>query len=121
MKYSYLTLKHLDSILEIEEESNPFPWSAINFRDWIDRGYYSLALEDEKELIGFAIMAISSEESHLLNVGVKKEKRGRGRRGPGGASIRGVPRPGAPPSAGGFSLEIPPGARFPRCIGGGLG
>ena len=63
MKYSYLTLKHLDSILEIEEESNPFPWSAINFRDCIDRGYYSLALEDDNELVGFAIMAISSEES----------------------------------------------------------
>ena len=78
MKYSYLTLKHLDSIIEIEEESNPFPWTAINFRDCIDRGYYSLALEDENELVGFAIMAISSEESHLLNVGVKKEKRGRG-------------------------------------------
>ena len=68
MDYSYLDLSHIDSVLEIERESNPFPWTERNFTDCLEKGYYSLALEDNERLIGFAIMAISSEESHLLNI-----------------------------------------------------
>ena len=78
MNYSYLELRHLDAILKIEQESNPFPWTELNFKDCLDKGYYSLALELNKSLIGFAIMAISSEESHLLNIGINKEERGMG-------------------------------------------
>ena len=78
MDYSYLDFNHLDSILEIERESNPYPWTARNFSDCIEKGYYSMVLEDNERLVGFAIMAISSEESHLLNIGVNKDFRGSG-------------------------------------------
>ena len=78
MDYSYLDFNHLDSVLEIERESNPFPWTARNFSDCIEKGYYSMVLEDKERLVGFAIMAISSEESHLLNIGVNKDFRGSG-------------------------------------------
>ena len=78
MDYSYLDFNHLDSVLEIERESNPYPWTARNFSDCIEKGYYSMVLEDNERLVGFAIMAISSEESHLLNIGVNKNFRGSG-------------------------------------------
>ena len=78
MDYSYLDLNHLVSILKIEQESNPYPWTEVNFKDCLEKGYYSLGLEEEKKLIGFAIMAISTEESHLLNIGITKESRGLG-------------------------------------------
>ena len=78
MDYSYLDQSHLDSILEIENESNPFPWTEGNFQDCLDKGYYSLALEDNNKFIGFAIMAISTDESHLLNIGINKNERGMG-------------------------------------------
>ena len=78
MEYSYLNFDHLDSVLEIERQSNPFPWTEINFKDCLEKGYYSLALKDGKDLIGFAIMAISSEESHLLNIGITESARGLG-------------------------------------------
>ena len=78
MDYSYLDFNHLDSVLEIERESNPYPWTARNFTDCIEKGYYSMVLEDNERLVGFAIMAISSEESHLLNIGVNKDFRGSG-------------------------------------------
>ena len=78
MDYSYLDQSHLDSILEIENESNPFPWTEGNFQDCLDKGYYSLALEDKNKFIGFAIMAISTDESHLLNIGINKNERGMG-------------------------------------------
>ena len=78
MDYSYLDFNHLDSVLEIERESNPYPWTARNFSDCIEKGYYSVVLEDKEKFVGFAIMAISSEESHLLNIGVNKDFRGSG-------------------------------------------
>ena len=78
MDYSYLDFNHLDSVLEIERESNPYPWTARNFSDCIEKGYYSMVLEDNEKFVGFAIMAISSEESHLLNIGVNKDFRGSG-------------------------------------------
>ena len=78
MDYSYLDFNHLDSVLEIERESNPYPWTARNFSDCIEKGYYSMVLEHNERLVGFAIMAISSEESHLLNIGVNKDFRGSG-------------------------------------------
>ena len=78
MDYSYLDQSHLDFILEIENESNPFPWTEGNFKDCLDKGYYSLALEDKNKFIGFAIMAISTDESHLLNIGINKNERGMG-------------------------------------------
>ena len=78
MDYSYLDFNHLDSVLEIERESNPYPWTARNFSDCIEKGYYSMVLEDKERLVGFAIMAISSEESHLLNIGVNRDFRGSG-------------------------------------------
>ena len=64
--------------MEIENESNPFPWTEGNFKDCLDKGYYSLALEDKNKFIGFAIMAISTDESHLLNIGINKNERGMG-------------------------------------------
>ena len=78
MDYSYLDFNHLDSVLEIERESNPYPWTARNFSDCLEKGYYSMVLEDKEKFVGFAIMAISSEESHLLNIGVNKDFRGSG-------------------------------------------
>ena len=75
LEYKYLDYSQISSLLEIEEESNPYPWTELNFKDCLERGYYSLALEEEELFVGFAIMAISSEESHLLNIGIKKEKR----------------------------------------------
>jgi len=78
LDYSYLDQSHLASILEIENESNPFPWTEGNFKDCLDKGYYSLALEDKNKFIGFAIMAISTDESHLLNIGINKNERGMG-------------------------------------------
>ena len=78
MDFSYLDFNHLDSVLEIERESNPYPWTARNFSDCIEKGYYSMVLEDKERLVGFAIMAISSEESHLLNIGVNIDFRGSG-------------------------------------------
>ena len=59
MDYSYLDYGHLDSVLEIERESNPYPWTARNFSDCIEKCYYSMVLEENERLVGFAIMGFA--------------------------------------------------------------
>ena len=78
INYDYLEEKDIDRVVAIEEESNPVPWTIKNFKDCIEKGYYSLVLKENNKVIGFAILSVSTEESHLLNIGLTSLKRGRG-------------------------------------------
>ena len=78
VEYDYFNEKDIDTVLDIERESNPFPWTIKNFQDCIEKGYYSLVLKEDKKVIGFAILSVSTDESHLLNIGLTSSKRGRG-------------------------------------------
>ena len=78
VEYDYFGEQDIDTALDIERESNPFPWTVKNFKDCIEKGYYSLVLKEGMKVIGFAILSVSTEESHLLNIGLTSSKRGQG-------------------------------------------
>ena len=78
VEYDYFGEQDIDIALDIERESNPFPWTVKNFKDCIEKGYYSLVLKQGMKVIGFAILSVSTEESHLLNIGLTAAKRGQG-------------------------------------------
>ena len=78
VEYDYFGEQDIDIALDIERESNPFPWTVRNFKDCIEKGYYSLVLKEGMKVIGFAILSVSTEESHLLNIGLTASKRGQG-------------------------------------------
>ena len=78
VEYDYFGEQDIDIALDIERESNPFPWTVKNFKDCIEKGYYSLVLKEGMKVIGFAILSVSTEESHLLNIGLTASKRGQG-------------------------------------------
>ena len=77
-EYDYFGEEDIDIVLDIERQSNPFPWTIKNFKDCIEQGYYSLVLKEAKQVIGFAILSVSTEESHLLNIGLTSLRRGQG-------------------------------------------
>ena len=77
-EYDYFGEEDIDIVLDIERQSNPFPWTIKNFKDCIEKGYYSLVLKEAKQVIGFAILSVSIEESHLLNIGLTSSRRGQG-------------------------------------------
>ena len=77
-EYDYFGEGDIDIVLDIEKQSNPFPWTIKNFKDCIEKGYYSLVLKEAKQVIGFAILSVSTEESHLLNIGLTALRRGQG-------------------------------------------
>ncbi len=68
----------IEIILDIERSSNPHPWAKKNFLDCLERDYYCLVQEIHKEVSGFAIQSIAIDESHLLNIGIKKKYRRKG-------------------------------------------
>ena len=77
-EYDYFGEEDIDIVLDIERQSNPYPWTINNFKDCIEKGYYSLVLKEAKQVIGFAILSVSTEESHLLNIGLTALRRGQG-------------------------------------------
>lgn len=68
----------IEIILDIERSSNSYPWTKKNFLDCLEKNYYCLVQEIQNEVSGFAIQSIAIDESHLLNIGVKKNYRRKG-------------------------------------------
>ena len=76
--YRYLSIEDLDFILNIEESSNPHPWTRRNFLDCLEREHYSLLQLYNGMPSGFAIQSISLDEAHLLNIGIHSDFRQKG-------------------------------------------
>ena len=76
--YRYMRKSDIEIILDIERSSNSYPWTKKNFLDCLEKNYYCLVQEIQNEVSGFAIQSIAIDESHLLNIGVKKNYRRKG-------------------------------------------
>jgi len=74
-----LTVDQLDTVLAIEVQAYPFPWTRGNFIDSIAAGYLTRALvAADGELIGYFVAMPGFEEMHLLNVTVAARHEGQG-------------------------------------------
>ncbi len=60
----------LDRIMEIELSVYPHPWSRGIFMDCIRVGYKCWVLEDDINIIGYAVLSVAVDEVHLLNVSI---------------------------------------------------
>lgn len=58
----------LQSVLEIEELVYPFPWTLGIFRDCLRVGYCCWVIELDHRIIGYGVMSVVVDESHILNV-----------------------------------------------------
>ena len=72
----------LNGVQLVEQASYDYPWSRAVFRDCLLAGYYSLVLEANGKVSGYAIMSIAAAEAHVLNLCVHPDLRqlGYGRR-----------------------------------------
>ena len=70
----------LDGVAAIEEVSFPTPWSREMFREDLTRPFSRpFAAEDSAgEILGYAVCWNVAGESHLLNIAVHPDFRGRG-------------------------------------------
>jgi len=80
-RFEPMTESDLESVLAIERDVYPFPWTPGNFRDSIRAGYSCWTCRDGVALIGYAVMLLAAGEAHLLNLSVaaQAQRRGHGR------------------------------------------
>jgi [ribosomal protein S18]-alanine N-acetyltransferase len=76
----------LDAIMAIEPTIYPYPWTRGNFSDSLNSCYSAWVLErhvleNENEIIGYALLMLVLDEAHLLNLSIAKhcQKQGLGR------------------------------------------
>ena len=73
-----MTYKDLEEVFNIENLSNPTPWSKASFSDCLKGFYQNLIVLVDNEIVAFCIMTINFTESHLLNISVHPDFRHKG-------------------------------------------
>ena len=71
----------LESIMAIEPQIYPYPWTRGNFSDSLSSGYSAWVMMLNEQIIGYSLMMLVLDEAHLLNLSVAKsyQKQGLGR------------------------------------------
>ncbi|MBI4191779.1 MAG: ribosomal protein S18-alanine N-acetyltransferase [Betaproteobacteria bacterium] len=79
--YRRMTADDLDTVLAIENEVYPHPWTRGNFDDSLNAGYHCWIMECAGDIIGYGVMMIAAGEAHLLNLSIAAawQRRGLGR------------------------------------------
>jgi ribosomal-protein-alanine N-acetyltransferase len=68
----------LPQVLVIEETVYPFPWTLGIFHDCLRVGYCCWVITLDQEVIGYGVMSIVIDESHILNLCISPKWQGRG-------------------------------------------
>jgi ribosomal-protein-alanine N-acetyltransferase len=76
-----MQMDDLESIMAIEPQIYPYPWTRGNFSDSLSSGYSAWVLMLNDQIIGYSLMMLVLDEAHLLNLSVAKpyQKQGLGR------------------------------------------
>lgn len=73
-----MTEDDIPIMMDIQNEAHEFPWSEGIMRDCIGVGYDCWVMEREEKAIGFGVMSVNGEESHILQVSIRPSEQGRG-------------------------------------------
>ena len=68
----------ISSIVEIENKTNQMPWSKAQFLSSMEVGHYSVVMNKDCDILGFAIYSPIIPESHLLNIAIDPAYQGKG-------------------------------------------
>ncbi|MFM1859553.1 MAG: hypothetical protein RL133_1053 [Pseudomonadota bacterium] len=68
----------LASVMVIEHQAYPFPWTSGNFLDSIEAGYEMRRLVDQDAIVGHCVWMVVADEAHLLNFTVSPARQRRG-------------------------------------------
>ena len=80
IKIRRMCISDLDTVAAIEENTFARPWSRESFRQELERNVAAryLVAETDGQVVGYAGAWIILDESHITNIAVAKEYRGRG-------------------------------------------
>ena len=78
VRYRRMTAQDLDTVIAIEDEIYPHPWTPGNFSDSLAAGYHCWIVECGAHIAGYTVVGIAADEAHLLNLSVSAPFQGRG-------------------------------------------
>jgi ribosomal-protein-alanine N-acetyltransferase len=68
----------LSQVIAIEEAVYPFPWTLGIFQDCLRVGYCCWLMEVDEAVIGYGVVSVVIDESHILNLCIHPDWQGRG-------------------------------------------
>jgi [ribosomal protein S18]-alanine N-acetyltransferase len=68
----------ISEVVAIERAVYPFPWTLGIFHDCLRVGYCSWVVELGERVVGYGVMSIVIDESHILNLSIHPDWQGRG-------------------------------------------
>lgn len=80
-QYRRMRPDDLDTVIAIENEVYPHPWTRGNFHDSLAAGYHCRIMELPGKIVGYSVISIGAGEAHLLNLSIAAQwqRRGLGR------------------------------------------
>lgn len=79
LRFEPMLADDLASVLTIENDVYPYPWTRGNFLDSLYSGYQAFTLRDPVGgLVGYFLAMLAVDEAHLLNIAVRRDLHGRG-------------------------------------------
>lgn len=74
--------RDLDSVMAIESRVYDFPWTRGIFADCLRVGYSCWVLDQDGEILGYAVLSAGAGEAHILNIciGPDYQRQGHGTR-----------------------------------------
>jgi len=81
LSFRRMTLSDLDRVMVVEREVYEFPWTERIFSDCIRVGYLCWLALRGRDVVGHAIISVTSGESHMLNLSIARahQRQGYGR------------------------------------------
>ena len=116
--YRRMTARDLDTLMTIENEIYPYPWTRGNFSDSLNAGYHCWVVECGGVIAGYSVVMIAAGEAHLLNMSIAA---GWQRRGLGTALLSFIIKLARDYEAGKIFLEVRPSNTAARALYGGAG
>ena len=78
LRWSAMTARDIASVMVIEHQAYPFPWTSGNFQDALNAGYEMWVLKERGVMIGYLVWMRVVDEAHLLNFTLSPARQGRG-------------------------------------------
>ncbi|MBU3724428.1 MAG: tRNA (adenosine(37)-N6)-threonylcarbamoyltransferase complex dimerization subunit type 1 TsaB [Burkholderiaceae bacterium] len=76
--WAEMTPADIASVMVIEHQAYPFPWSSGNFLDSIAAGYQLRILKEHGVMVGYTAWMPVLQEAHLLNITLSTARQGHG-------------------------------------------
>ncbi|MCU7941264.1 MAG: ribosomal protein S18-alanine N-acetyltransferase [Candidatus Thiodiazotropha sp.] len=73
-----MQVEDLPQVMAIEEAVYPHPWTLGIFQDCLRVGYCCWVVNLDQQVIGYGVMSVVIDESHILNICIDPKWQGKG-------------------------------------------